>query len=110
MTTYFDVESSAQPDEQLAKLKPEFKPDGRLKDPEKVKADLLAKEQAWKDGAALDAKYGMVLCIGLLDDDGVQFLTGPEPDIIKAFWALFEDGSRMVGFNVKGWDLPFLAQ
>lgn len=110
MTRYFDVESSAQPDEQLARLKPEFKANRTLKDPDKITADLAAKEQAWKDDAALDAKYGMVLCIGLLDDEGVEFLTGPEPNILKAFWAIFEDGPRMVGFNIKGWDLPFLCQ
>jgi hypothetical protein len=110
MTTYWDVESGPQSDEQLAKVKPEFKANRTLKDPDKIKADLAAKEQAWKDDAALDAKYGQVLCIGLLDDDGVRFLTGPEPDILKAFWDVFEEGNRMVGFNIKGWDLPFICQ
>lgn len=110
MTRYFDVESSALPPEQLVSVKPEFKANRTLKDPEKIKADLAAKEIAWLEGAALDAKYGVVLCIGLLDEDCTRFITGPEPNILKAFWSVFEEGERMVGFNVKGWDLPFLAQ
>lgn len=110
MTTYFDVESAPRPDDQLARVKPEFKVNRTLKDPEKIKADLIAKEQAWLEGAALDGKYGQVLCIGLLDDEGSRFITGPEPEILRGFWAVFDDGPKLVGFNVKGWDLPFLCQ
>lgn len=95
----------------LAKVRPEFKANRTLKDPEKIKADLIAKEQAWKDDAALDAKYGVVLAIGLLDDDRTTtIITGPEPEILAKFWSVWNEGSRFVGFNVRGWDAPFLAQ
>lgn len=110
MTIYFDVESGPQSDGQLEKVMPHFKAPKNYKDADKIAAAICEMEMEWRDRAALSALTGEVLAIGLLDEDSTRFLTGPEPAVLKAFWGIFSDGPQMVGFNVKGWDLPFLCQ
>lgn len=111
----FDCETAPLPAEKLASVKPVFKPNRTLKDPEKIKADLAAKELAWMDDAALDGKYGQVLAIGLLDTFEMEaaplrILAGPEKAIIAEFWSVWNDGPKIVGFCIKSFDLPFLVQ
>ena len=63
----------------------------------------------------MNAEYGVVLAIGLLDDQGVgRILHGDdERKVLKSFWELADADSRKgkihwVGFNCLGFDLPFL--
>lgn len=119
----FDIETSALPREYLDTIKPVFTANKTLKDPEKIKADLEAKEQAWRDNAALDATTGRVLCIGMASGlasadvcgdwaDGVE--AHREASIIERFWNWLElhlqRSEKCVGFAVFRFDLPFLVR
>ena len=63
-----------------------WKPDGRLKDPAKIAESLeLAKSRA-----ALDAKTGQIIVIGLMDQDGLtDYIRGEETTILNEFWKVF---------------------
>lgn len=108
----FDCETAAAPDDVLDKLKPVFEPDGRLKDPIKIAADLADKEAAWKEKAALSALTGQILAIGYIQTD-----TGPPPgifegheaEILRDFWNMWLIGGKLIGFAIKHFDVPFIV-
>lgn len=117
---FFDIESCANP-ENLA-LMADPKPAANLKDPAKIAADIAEKKAALIEQAALDPDYGKVLSIGY-SRDGVNvkvYAVGdevevdePEPinekDLIVHFWMrLAECNGCCVGYNILGFDLPYL--
>jgi predicted PolB exonuclease-like 3'-5' exonuclease len=109
-----DIETIALPDEQLASVKPTFEPPANYKDPEKIRANLADQEARWKEQAALSAMTGRVAVIGVLSPVGkfdysliVNELD--EADFIREFWVNYGHGS-LIGWNIKGFDLPFLIQ
>lgn len=114
MIITFDVESMAAPLAEAEQFKPEFTPDSRLKDPEKIKADLVAKELAWFDKLALKAPTARILAIGYVEDEKEPVLIHdiPEKDMIEKFWELFRHfgGFQFVGHNIIDWDIPFLIR
>lgn len=114
MQIVFDVESMAAPLAEAEQFKPEFTPDARLKDLEKVKADLVAKELAWFDKLALKAPTARILAIGYVEDekDPVIIHDMPERDMLKKFWDAFREfgGYNFVGHNILDWDIPFLMR
>ena len=83
---------------------------------EKQAADKLAYEQEARDKAALHAHHGRVLAIGLFNEtDGFWILgNDDERQIIRDFWAWFniclDMKNKIVGFNIFGFDLPFLVR
>lgn len=111
---FIDIETSGQTADQLAKIKPEFQANKTLKDPEKIKADLAAKEQEWLDRAALDASTGKVLVIGVLDAERFECFEGPEDVILTRFWPWLDmelgAGNTVSGFCIFYFDLPFLIR
>lgn len=113
---------------------PEPKPDARLKDPDKI-ADNLArvaekqtqrdielstsvKDQtdAWAAEAALKAERGRVWAIGLtLNGSSAQLWHGEdEREILMGFLSAMMDvtgqGYTIAGFNILGFDLPFIRR
>lgn len=113
----FDIETGPLPKEQLDAIKPEFVANKTLKDPEKIKADLEAKERDWYERAALDATTGKVLCIGMasgLASADVAGMGVAEEALIERFWNWLElrlsRSERCVGFAIKHFDLPFLMR
>jgi len=133
-TLVFDIETGPLPESELAAVMPPFDPaevkTGNLKDPEKVAAKIAEAEvnhqRDFFDKAALDPLTGRVVAIGVMvfDADG-----GDGPDFSKAgrFFIIghddeartlreFWDGTHgemgrmnpMIGFNIFGFDLPFL--
>lgn len=114
LISVFDIETQALPTDQLAKVKPIFIANKTLKDPDKIAADLDAKEQEWMERAALDATTGQVLCISIsggLDSFDVIH-AGDERANIERFWNWLElrlaRSETVAGFNIFGFDLPFL--
>lgn len=116
MSTIIDIESGPLPKIALDLIKPKFEPPGNLKDPEKIKAALAEKEKEWYDRAALSALTGRVLAAGVWDlnkaeptilGDGLD-----EPGLLDAIWGFVEGnyrtGGQLIGFNITGFDLPFL--
>jgi uncharacterized protein YprB with RNaseH-like and TPR domain len=88
--------------------------DKRLKDPEKVKADLVEKEQARLERLSLDWNVGRIAALGFWTDQlGVVAYECRdeirEAEVITAFWSMARNRT-IVGFNIKGFDLRFLVQ
>lgn len=126
-TLIFDIETGPAPEEEIRSMMPDFDPNavkmGNLKDPEKRAEKLKeAKENYYTDAyakAALHAWSGQVLAIGYRMTDGdntydTVVLEGDEADIISDFIDLVANcrvnGGQIIGFNIKGFDLPFLAR
>ena len=108
-----DIETGPLDISQLTALIPEFKPDSRLKDPEKIKLDLESKKQDWLSEAALHANTGQILAIGILHGIDWRILhSKPETDIINEFWDRFEHsvGASFIGHYIKGFDVPFIMR
>lgn len=114
----FDIETGPLPKEYLDAIKPEFVANKTLKDPEKIKADLEAKEQTWRDNAALDATTGRVLCIGMASGLASADVAGDgvpeEALVIERFWNWLElhlqRSEKCIGFAIFRFDLPFLLR
>lgn len=110
---YFDIETGALPREELDALAPEFKPAANLKDPEKVRASIEEKRQAYYESAALSPVTGEVLVIGLDYGTTYQILgrdVFSEKGILEMFWDDVMRGDSMCGFNIAYFDLPFLIR
>ena len=79
-----------------------------------------AETEYWQtavDGAALDASTGHVLAIGYRGEKSLldHIREGrTERDLLDRFWQQFERcraaGRKLVGFNIAGFDIPFLTQ
>jgi hypothetical protein len=89
-------------------------PDARLVDPKKIEASIKEKEEARLAKLALDRNVGRIVAIGWWTEEegthGVVCKTEYEERIaLTSFW----NASRhrtIVGFNCKGFDLPFMVQ
>jgi len=124
MTRYFDIETGPLPLEQIEALIPEFNPAdvkvGNIKDPDKIVAKIeearAGHRQSFIDRAALSPITGQVLAIGYTTDEGaIECATqGDEPALLESFWHMIEPPAgkvvRWAGFNIFGFDLPFLVK
>ena len=111
----FDIETAPLPLEQLQAQMPEFEAAGNLKDPEKIKASIESKQQAWLDDAALSPVTGRVLVIGFDEGDSQdKWYDGDERAMLELFWRLADGvlsvSFPIVGFNCNSFDLPFLIK
>jgi 3'-5' exonuclease len=124
-TIYFDVETGALPEAEIAALIPPFDPTevktGNLKDPEKVAAKIAEAEanhrREFFEKAALDPLTGRVVAVGILRQDGGEFEVighDDEARTLREFWQLCDAGmgrlNEMAGFNTRAFDLPFLIR
>lgn len=115
----FDIETGPLPTSQLEERIPHVDPPANYKDESKIAAYVTQKRLDWIERAALDATTGQILAIGILDcrEEGVekvQFLAGDEAEIIGAFVRIVMQcggsGWRLVGWNIFGFDLPFILR
>jgi hypothetical protein len=114
-TILFDIETGPLDRIELSAMMPTEWPLGNVKDPEKVKAAIAAKEKAWLEDAALDALTGRVLAIGTLEAGRFECLADDdEPALLRKFWAFVQSPEsglqRIIGFNCNSFDLPFLVR
>ncbi len=134
-TIVFDVETGPLAESELSALLPPFDPaevkTGNIKDPEKVAAKIAEAEASQRreffDRAALDPLTGRVVAIGMLvfpegggqrsevgGEDGRCVIIGhdDEAQTLREFWqhtqAEMGRMNPMIGFNIFGFDLPFL--
>jgi len=108
-----DIETG--PDDQaIQRLGHKIEPDKRLKDQTKIEADLRNKAEKYKAESALRAERGRIICIGMLQADTVEILEGSEKDMLPRAWERIRGahnaGCVLVGHNIVGFDLPFLAR
>lgn len=112
----FDIETTARDSQDLlSQFQPTFKPDSRLKDEAKIKADIEDKRADWLACAALHAEHGKILCIGFMegvDRETFSILEGEETAILKTFWNGFINNTpkKFIGHFVKGFDVPFIIR
>ena len=132
-TIVFDVETGPLAEGELSALLPPFDPaevkTGNIKDPEKVAAKIAEAEASHRrdffDKAALDPLTGRVVAIGMLVfdelseagpamDSGKCVIIGhdDEAQTLREFWQYTQAEmgrmNPMIGFNIFGFDLPFL--
>lgn len=109
----FDIETIPQSEERLAKIMPEFKPDARLKDEEKIKANVEGQKERWLRDAALDWKTAQVVLIGVGDGERYAPIVGTEEQVISSFFQMLETFMRSEtffgGHAVKNFDIQMLV-
>lgn len=111
----FDIETGPLARAEIEPLCPEFEAPSNYANPDKIAAYVEAKREEWFSRAALSALTGRVLAIGYQAGDGFGcFATGDEGEDIAGFWDLMTDNgaitNRIVGFNILGFDIPFLVR
>lgn len=109
---------------QVEYLLANVKADPRLKDPEKIKADIEEKRAEVVGKTGLDGSFGRILCASIADSDGGEVMTFSSPEVDEAavlrgllagIESIVRNGSHtamkpvIVGHNI-GWDLRFIAQ
>jgi DNA polymerase elongation subunit (family B) len=122
-TIVFDIETGALPFGEL--VIPAFNPAdvklGNTKDPDKIAERIRQAEENhvtdYIKNAALDALSGQVLCIGYLLDRNEPAILSSDADgeaaMLRQWWELldaWERHTRIIGFNIKAFDLPFLIK
>lgn len=116
---YCDVETAPLPEECLRSngLIPPFEPPGNVKDPEKIEIRRLAHESKCIEDAALSPLTGTICAIGYAlgdEDPEIIHVTDVvcEKAILHVFWRQIRNvinaHGQIVGWNLKGFDLPFL--
>jgi hypothetical protein len=89
-------------------------PAANLKDPAKIAADIEARTAARLERLALDWNVGRVAALGWwTEDTGLRVerceTEGVERMVLALFWQTVK-ASRLVGYRIREFDLPFLLQ
>ena len=109
----FDIETCPQDEERLIALAPTFEPDSRLKDPDKIKANLEKQKANYIERAALDWKTANIVLIGIGDGKAYAPIQGNEADVLKSFFDIVKTSIAnevpFGGHNVKGFDFPMIV-
>jgi predicted PolB exonuclease-like 3'-5' exonuclease len=111
---FFDIETECNPD--AIQFIDEPSAPANYKDEVKIAAYVAEKKAELIDRAALDADYGRIVAIGMKVDDDVTTSVMlnddvSESDLLQAFWTLYRSqGSHSCGYNIIGFDLPYLMR
>jgi len=114
---YIDIETGPSPD--AANYAPEFRAPKNIKDPVKIAAAIEEAKTEWESRHALSAVTGEVLAVGLAfgNETPVSLLRSTtERDLLLAAWSLIQEQAREImvprlcGWNICGFDLPFLRR
>lgn len=118
MNTRFslDIETAAQPLENIIHLRPLFEAPSNWKDPDKIAEKIAEQQRAWYEKAALSPISGRVLVIGVKQfGPGLKptLFEGDEAKMLHDFWQ-FVNAERSFdqyfGHHLHGFDLPFLIK
>jgi len=110
----FDIETGPLPIEHLEDMMPQFFAPSNWKDEGKIEAKIKEQQVKWFEKAALDARTGQVLAIGIKNEDGLTVIQDQhnlsEKELLQWFWdqSTNDHTRKWVGFNSHGFDLPFL--
>ena len=121
-TIIFDIETGPLPLDQLHI--PPFDPSqvklGNIKNPDLAAEKIRAAEENhtadYIRNAALDALSGQILCIGYRYEHqhaGVLKNDDNEAAMLREWWTMlnyYERQPKLIGFNIKAFDLPFLIK
>lgn len=108
------IDLETYPDESAILEEPEA--DKRLKDPEKIAADLKDKRQQQRERQSIDPYAGRIVCIGWQTDQDAdpQVLLCPTEDdevaaLLRVARVIWATSRHVVGFRVIGFDWPWLV-
>lgn len=133
---FFDIETVSNPDSCALMPEPVIAAPGNYKDPDKIKEyidrETISRKTEMLDRAALDPDYGKILSIGMSVGDSITVLVNrdiyPRPEdpdgewdlpidamseesLLRMFWTAFSGcEGRCVGYNILGFDLPYLMR
>ena len=102
-----DIETMPNP--AMIEFLPEVKPDPRLKDPEKIEADIAKKQEEQIDKMALNPLYGQIACIGYYGEDYKEVDLQAEKNMIETVLQRSED-YPIFTWNGKGFDYEFIIK
>ena len=109
----FDIETAPLPEDQLKASMPDFKPAANLKDPEKIRASIEEKREAYIREAALSPLTGRVLAAGVRKPDGNLLIAHGEDEadilrkLVHQLRLYLQQSIPVAGFNIK-FDLQFI--
>jgi len=102
-----DIETYA--DLSVIDFLPPIEADSRLKDEEKIKADIEKKKEKQVEQMALNGLYGKIACIGYYGDNIQEVDFGEEKELIERFLKKVSESSEViVTWNGNEFDLPFI--
>ena len=109
MTKVLAIDIETMPNEDMVAKLPEVVADARLKDPEKIQADIDRKKKEQISKMALSPLYGKIACVGYYGDELREVKFGNEADLIREF---LERSSTniVVTWNGKGFDYDFVIK
>ncbi len=110
-TLIIDLETI--PDLTLVDILPEPKADTRLKDPEKIAANIAMKAEKQKKEMGLDPLTNIICCAGFADLDGntnhiILESEESEKKLLNNFWDICSDYDHFVSFNGRQFDMRCL--
>jgi len=87
--------------------------DARLKDPDKIAADIAAKTEARLDKLGLDWNVGRIVAMGWWTEDASEYRPirneAEEHEALLNFWHVARHRT-IVGFNCRAFDLKYMIQ
>lgn len=106
------IDLETVPDPFAASLLPAPEADKRLKDPDKIKADIERKRIEQISSLAVKPNKNLIVCAGWCDGEktGSVYLPlgGNEGELLREFWALAQSYDMFYTFNGLGFDVPTL--
>lgn len=111
---FFDIETTANKDS-LQFMEEPTAP-SNWKNPDKIAAYIENKKAEQAEKAALDADYGKIVALGFKEDGFpihsiLSDIEMSEREMIEVFWQYYkEQGGRSCGYNIIGFDLPYLMR
>lgn len=103
------IDIETYPNLELVDLLPPVQADSRLKDVDKIKADIHKKQAEQVQKMALNPLYGKIACIGYRADldEEVQILD--ERDMLDNLLTKIS-GKHVITYNGRGFDFDFIAK
>lgn len=105
---FFDIETAA--DQEVISILPEVIPNGTLKDPAKIAADIEKKTAERNADLGLDPTTCKIVCISARDEKNqvTYTWTKDEKTMLENFWSMAFNFTSFCTFNGKSFDVPVL--
>ena len=103
-----DIET--YPNLDMVEKLPEIVADSRLKDEEKIKADIEKKKAEQIEKMALNPLYGKIACIGYYGDNIQEVHIDSEENMLKKLSQLMQEDNIFVTWNGTGFDWDFIMK
>jgi uncharacterized protein YprB with RNaseH-like and TPR domain len=107
----YDIETYKSDDAENYWIAKKITPDSRLKDPEKIEADIAKKMAAGLEKSALSPITGRVTCVGVSHNGNFRFFINHDEKAVLEDLNTFVAGIEVadyVGKNNWDFDIPFL--